>query len=190
MQSFLIEKVFIWLNKNRETRFWKNYWGGLCPPSPPQVSATAAALGKFWISRAQKRHRFRWLFTSLTAPQSGQFLTCPPWLHQCIKLLFLFQCPVQKLQQFSYYNGTRGFIVDTRWPFKLVVNASHDPRKNCSITFHFGEYGHYIYETKFDITENKLCCAMVVNVKPVNSNIREYFSCNRHLYIYQWISFS
>ena len=72
--------------------------------------------------------------------------------------------------------------MDTRWPFKLVVNASHDSRKNCSITFHFGEYGHYIYETKF---ENKLCCAMVVNVKPVNSNIREYFSCNRHLYIYQ-----
>ena len=66
--------------------------------------------------------------------------------------------------------------MDTRWPFRLFVHASQDILKNCSITFHFGESGHYLYEAKFDVINNMtdLCCAMVVNKKPVNSNIRKY----------------
>ncbi|CAB3994078.1 heparan-alpha-glucosaminide N-acetyltransferase-like [Paramuricea clavata] len=84
-----------------------------------------------------------------------------------------YKCPLQQLEQVSYYNNTQGFIMDTRWPFRLFVHASRDILKNCSITFHFGESGHYLYEAKFDVIKNMtdLCCAMVVNKKPVNSNI-------------------
>ena len=66
--------------------------------------------------------------------------------------------------------------MDTRWPFRLHVNATDNGSKNCSITFHFGESGHYTYETKIrlDAPNDTLRCAMVVTKQPVNSNIRKY----------------
>jgi hypothetical protein len=68
--------------------------------------------------------------------------------------------------------------MDTRWPFKLFVEASQESEQNCSITFHFGESGHYKFETKIVVVNRvtDLSCAMVVNTKPVNSNIRKYVS--------------
>ena len=65
--------------------------------------------------------------------------------------------------------------MDTRWPVRLFVEGSGDSKKNCSITFHFGESGHYTYETKI-VNDNGtgLCCAMVVDTRPDNSNIRKY----------------
>ena len=83
---------------------------------------------------------------------------------------------MQKLKNVSYINDTRGFIVDTRWPFKLYVEGSHDSERNCSITFHFGESGHYTYESKYINNGISFSCAMVVNTKPINSNLREYAS--------------
>ena len=66
--------------------------------------------------------------------------------------------------------------MDTRWPFKLYVEGSHNSERNCSITFHFGESGHYTYESKYVNNGISFSCAMVVNTEPVNSNLREYGS--------------
>ena len=70
--------------------------------------------------------------------------------------------------------------MDTRWPFRLLVNASDTSSKNCSITFHFEESGYYTYETKiqFDAQNATLSCAMVVTKDPVNSNIRKCIQCS------------
>lgn len=87
------------------------------------------------------------------------------WIH--------FQCPLQKLKMISNQKKGKGFIIDTRWPFRLHVHASSNINKNCSITFHFGESGHYLFETKVDVN-NSLCCAMVIIKKPKNSFIRKY----------------
>ncbi|XP_046863159.1 heparan-alpha-glucosaminide N-acetyltransferase-like isoform X2 [Xenia sp. Carnegie-2017] len=81
-----------------------------------------------------------------------------------------YKCPLQKLKMISNQKKGKGFIIDTRWPFRLHVHASSNINKNCSITFHFGESGHYLFETKVDVN-NSLCCAMVVIKKPKNSFI-------------------
>ena len=83
-----------------------------------------------------------------------------------------YKCPLQKLKRVSYNNGTQGFIMDTRWPVRLFVEGSGDSKKNCSITFHFGESGHYTYETKIvNYNVTGLRCAMVVDTRPDNSVI-------------------
>lgn len=57
--------------------------------------------------------------------------------------------------------------------------ASLDSSKNCSMTFHFGESGQYVFETKFKVSDHAdVSCALVVIVKPVNSNLREYSILN------------
>ena len=45
-----------------------------------------------------------------------------------------------------------------------------------SMTFHFGEGGHYTYQVVY-VYQNKLSCAIVVNDQPRNSYIRKYTRC-------------
>ncbi|XP_028405101.1 heparan-alpha-glucosaminide N-acetyltransferase-like isoform X2 [Dendronephthya gigantea] len=81
-----------------------------------------------------------------------------------------YKCPLQKLNIITKYSVSQGFIMDTRWPFRLLVNTSPKTNQSCSITFHFGESGRYHYEMKLNINM-RLTCSMVVDTEPDNSNI-------------------